>query len=167
MHGFSIFLEHQIDFVTLQQLLEEIFPELRFLEWDINNDRINGIRNYEVKKDEILLELRDMQAPFRTIVEFYRFPGEEGTSHLNLFIAEQLSKTLNCKTAIDGYSYNDLDQLPFYSLMISKDKAYLIHDCFYNLEDEPTKEQTTIKIIQEVDINEYRQNFNTRAEKIG
>ncbi len=157
MTGFYIFIEKHIDVPQLRTAMKEIFPALKFYEWYIQENIIDGVKDRELNNNDILMEVTHLPGIFKTRVEYYRFPGEK-IDRTDLLTALKLAAVFNCQTTIDGYSYCDFDQMPDYSLLLDNGKAYFIGDCYAGpgwQEDDERIKQLGINIIEEIDISEY------------
>ena len=163
MQAFFIYIEKTVTIPELQIAMKKLFPNLNFYEWNLQENIINGEVDKELGDTDILIELINTPGLFKTFVEFYRFPGDESNSTIDLYIALKLSNFFICKTTIDGYSYHDFDQMPDYSLLLENDKAYLIGDCYPNKDwsaNDKRINELKIKIIQEVDLSSHTERYN-------
>src|SRR5688572_22419455 len=105
MQGFYIEIEKYITITELKDSMKRIFPRLNFYGWILQENMIDGVKDRELLQRDILMELTHKSGLFKTHIDFYRFPGREGSSRLDLFIGRELSNLFSCKTIIDGYSY--------------------------------------------------------------
>ncbi len=142
--------------------MQKIFPAFNFFDWDIQENIIDGVKDKELTDKDILIEIINLPGLFKTRIEFYRFPLGEHNNRIDLFVGLKLSSFFNCKTTIDGYSYCDFDQMPDYSLLLENSKAYLINDCYAELdwpENDERIKNLAIKIIQEIDISNFTETY--------
>jgi hypothetical protein len=163
MQGFNVFIEKRILISELKDAMKRIFPRLNFLEWNFQEQIIDGEEGTVLTERDVLIELTYKPGLFLTLVEFYRLPGDESTSRMDLFVGRKLSKAFNCKTTIDGYRYCSFDQMPDYSLLLENDKAYLIGDCYPEKdwkEDDERINRLEINIIKEIDLSPFKETFN-------
>jgi hypothetical protein len=169
MQGFFIFIEKRVPILELQIAMKKLFPNLNFYEWNIQENIIDGELDKELTDKDILIELTYRLGLFKTIAEFYRFPGNESGSRIDLYIGLKLAKYFSCKTTIDGYSYCDFDQMPDYSLLLENDKAYLIGDCYPSKDwsaDDPRINELKIEIIQEIDLLSHTEIYDENGRGI-
>lgn len=168
MPGFHIFIEKEISISQLKIVMGELFPNLNFYEWNLQENIIDGEADKELSDKDILIELFHKDGIFKTFAEFYRFPGDELDNPIDLYIGLKLSELFACKTTIDAYSYCDFDQMPNYSLLLENNEAYLIADCYldesWSANDNPN--QFNINIIQGVDISSRLVKYNSDGLKI-
>lgn len=168
MDGFYIFIEKRITVSQLQIAMKEIFPHLNFYDWNIQENIIDGEIDKELSNKDILFEIKNLPGIFNTRIEFYRFPDRGNNNYIDLFVGLKLSTFFNCKTTIDGYSYCDFDQMPFYSLLLENKEAHLITDCYPEIdwaENDERIKGLKIKIIQEVDISKYTETYSSDTQK--
>ena len=166
MQGFHLYIERKVNAEDLKKSMREIFPGLNFFKWTLNENIIDGRRDRELHDKDILFEISNIPGIFKTLIIFYRFPGEEASSRLDLYIGGKLSKQFDCKVTIDGYSYCNFDQMPDYSLLLENGKAYLIGDCYPDPawhEDDPRIKTLSINILEEIEVSMYQENYDSEA----
>ncbi len=169
MQGFIIFLEKAITISQLKSTMKEIFPKLNFYQWNLQDNIVDNEKDKELMEQDILMELSNKKGIFKTLVEFYRFPGDESNSRLNLFVARNLSRIFECKTTINGYSYCDFDQMPSYSLLLENDKAFLIGDCYPDndwLDNDIRLKNLKIEILKEINLSSFTEKYTDEAQLI-